>query len=295
MAEIRTRDGTWTFDGEVLRIVPALDRRVNRLRKALGEITVPVAAISGIAFEQGRRRGRLRLRLRSGADPFTQAVAGRLPDDADPYRLVVEPDAFALAELLVDDVRNCRIVEQVPDGPTDRYLMPGPDVPLRVSVGDGTVTFDGEHVRLEWNSSASAGKRSVGPRLFRVGDLVSVEWERATFTDYGCLRFTTGGEPGRLPPEKDPSCLAWTFGDGGTAPLVAAAVTARLPHPYGTPRPASDADSPANVPGRDTASEGEHDVDALLRRLRELGELRRRGVLTEEEFTLAKQAVLRRL
>ncbi|WP_286988830.1 SHOCT domain-containing protein [Thermomonospora sp. CIF 1] len=35
-------------------------------------------------------------------------------------------------------------------------------------------------------------------------------------------------------------------------------------------------------------------MDALLRRLRELGELHRSGVLTDEEFAFAKQAVLRR-
>jgi hypothetical protein len=35
--------------------------------------------------------------------------------------------------------------------------------------------------------------------------------------------------------------------------------------------------------------------DALLRRLRELGELHRDGVLTDEEFTMAKQAVLKRI
>ncbi|MER5836080.1 SHOCT domain-containing protein, partial [Streptomyces sp. NPDC002130] len=39
----------------------------------------------------------------------------------------------------------------------------------------------------------------------------------------------------------------------------------------------------------------EADHDALLRRLRELGELHRTGVLTDEEFTLAKQAILKRM
>jgi hypothetical protein len=34
--------------------------------------------------------------------------------------------------------------------------------------------------------------------------------------------------------------------------------------------------------------------DALLRRLRELGDLHKDGVLTEEKFTVAKQALLRR-
>ena len=33
----------------------------------------------------------------------------------------------------------------------------------------------------------------------------------------------------------------------------------------------------------------------MLRRLRELGELHRDGVLTDEEFVMAKQAILRRL
>ncbi|WP_146065331.1 SHOCT domain-containing protein, partial [Streptomyces sp. B226SN101] len=40
-----------------------------------------------------------------------------------------------------------------------------------------------------------------------------------------------------------------------------------------------------------TGHTGNH--DALLRRLRELGELHRAGVLTDEEFSTAKQAVLR--
>ncbi|WP_143626507.1 SHOCT domain-containing protein, partial [Streptomyces viridosporus] len=44
-----------------------------------------------------------------------------------------------------------------------------------------------------------------------------------------------------------------------------------------------------------TPAPAEHDHDALLRRLRELGELHRSGVLTDEEFALAKQAVLKRM
>ncbi|MDF3146699.1 SHOCT domain-containing protein, partial [Streptomyces sp. T21Q-yed] len=43
------------------------------------------------------------------------------------------------------------------------------------------------------------------------------------------------------------------------------------------------------------AASAEDAHDALLRRLRELGELHRTGVLTDEEFTMAKQAVLKRM
>ncbi|HEX2316000.1 MAG TPA: SHOCT domain-containing protein, partial [Thermomonospora sp.] len=43
-----------------------------------------------------------------------------------------------------------------------------------------------------------------------------------------------------------------------------------------------------------SAPSAEDEHDALLRRLRELGELHREGVLTDEEFATAKQALLRR-
>jgi hypothetical protein len=81
----------------------------------------------------------------------------------------------------------------------------------------------------------------------------------------------------------------WGFKKDPLMALVAAAVQARLPHPAApapkqlTPSPPSDRPAP------------EEDHDALLRRLRELGDLHRSGVLTDEEFTLAKQAVLKRL
>lgn len=71
--------------------------------------------------------------------------------------------------------------------------------------------------------------------------------------------------------------------------LVAAAVQARLPHP--------SAPSPTDTPPKQLTPTPppppEADHDALLRRLRELGDLHKSGVLTDEEFTLAKQAVLR--
>src|ERR1051326_1406151 len=96
MAEVMGKNGTWTFDGDLLRIVPGHDKEVSRVRAALGEIVVPLAAVGGIAFEaapeggdggkkakNGAGAGRLRLRLRSGADPFLQACGGRLADDSD--------------------------------------------------------------------------------------------------------------------------------------------------------------------------------------------------------------------
>ena len=75
--------------------------------------------------------------------------------------------------------------------------------------------------------------------------------------------------------------------------LVAAAVQARLPHPAGPPRPTCRPRDRKRLPL--PAAPAEDDHDALLRRLRELGELHRTGVLTDEEFALAKQAILKRM
>ncbi|GGW36416.1 hypothetical protein GCM10010503_10390 [Streptomyces lucensis JCM 4490] len=114
--------------------------------------------------------------------------------------------------------------------------------------------------------------------------------------DGDALRLT----PGR---DRNVSPLRRELGELGV-PLgalagVAAAVQARLPHPSATARDASPSASlgtaaPPEAPQLREEPAGE-DHDALLRRLRELGEPHRAGVLTDEEFTLAKQAVLKRM
>ncbi|MGV9240265.1 DUF4429 domain-containing protein, partial [Streptomyces nigra] len=164
MAEIIQRDGTWIFDGDALRLIPGRDKSVGVLRATLGELVVPLGALAGISFEQGKRSGRLRLRLRDGADPLLLATGGRLTEPHDPYQLVVEPDRYGVAEYLVDEVRNALLLDEVPADPVDRYLLPGPSVPLSFSAGDGTAGFDGEQVRLEWNWKTEEAKAAGGPR-----------------------------------------------------------------------------------------------------------------------------------
>ncbi|GAB2583546.1 DUF4429 domain-containing protein [Streptomyces capparidis] len=300
------KDGAWTFDGETLRLVPGRRRGVHRLRRELGEIAVPLRAVAGVTFEPGRRGGRLRLRLRDGADPFTQAVGGWLSEQADPYQLGVEGGRTGAAEYFVDEVRNALLLDQVPDGPCDRYLLPGPPVPLVAAALDGSVAFDGAEVRLEWKWLAEERKSSAGARRIALADLVGVEWHPAVGLTFGFLRFRCADGDAGLSPEDDPNCLV-LFGtqeEVGKTAMVAAAVTARLPHPSAAgardavPDPAAErgAVAAAETVGADTAGApgaGE-DHDALLRRLWELAQLHERGVLTYDEFTAAKQAVLRR-
>ncbi|MEU5835284.1 DUF4429 domain-containing protein [Streptomyces diacarni] len=326
MAEILQRAGAWTFDGEHLRIVPGTERQVHQLRKVLGEIVVPLAAIAGIAFEPGGRKGgRLRLRLREGADPLSQVARGRLPDSSDPYQLPVEKDRTGVAEYVVEEVRTALLLAEVPGTACDRYLLPGPAVPLTATGSDGTVTFDGENLQLDWNWMAEESKASAGPRRLGLGDLAGVEWTPALGWENGSLRFRLGGDQPALKPEHDPHCLVlWGVRQAretSGAVRLAAAVAARLPHPHGGSRPARardgralpEADAAQHPPEAATATGGPRaetaptggdvggpvaagaDHDVLLRRLRELGELHRSGVLTDEEFALAKKAVLDRL
>jgi hypothetical protein len=303
MAEVNVRDGLWTFDGDVVRIVPSRNRGVHQLRQALGDVAVPLVAVAGVVLEPGRKGGRLRLRLRSGADPLLQAARGQLPDAADPYQLTVDAGhKSGVAEYFVDELRNALLLEQVPDGPADSYLLHGPRVPLTTSAGDGTVTFDGERVRLEWSDTwAESSKKSAGPQQISLKDLSSVEWTPQTGWENGHLRFLPKGTSGRPQPKHDPYSITWGVQKlGGTALLLAAAVVARLPHPSSVSddQPALDAGGPAATAGAEPGGTGDADrggdPDALLRRLRELGELHREGVLTDEEFSTAKQALLRR-
>ncbi|MCX5333885.1 DUF4429 domain-containing protein [Streptomyces sp. NBC_00140] len=297
MAEIIQKDGTWTFDGDALRLTPGRDKNVSLFRKTLGELVVPLGALAGVSFEQGRKAGRLRLRLRDGADPLLHATGGRLTEPNDPYQLFVESDRYGVAEYFVDEVRNALLLDQVPSAPVAEYLLPGPAVPLSVSAGDGTASFDGERVRLEWNWKTEDAKAAAGIRTLAVTDLDAVEWIPAVGLENGCLRFSVRNAPTKAPPKYDPNSVElWGFKKDPLMALIAAAVQARLPHPAGAA--ATDVrdarEGRPELPSAPVAST-EDGHDALLRRLRELGELRRTGVLTDEEFTLAKQAVLKRM
>ncbi|MFJ8882848.1 DUF4429 domain-containing protein [Streptomyces sp. NPDC102402] len=301
MADIISRDGTWSFDGDVVRIVPG--GKAHPVRTALGEFAVPLQAVAGVSFEPDRKGGRLRLRLRTGACPVLRAADGRLKDASDPYQLVVEKDRTGVAEYLVDEIRNALLIEQVPDGPVDRFLLPGPSVPVSGGGGDGTASFDGEAVRLTWNWKAEESKEAAGAVTIPLSEVTGVRWIPSIGLENGSLRFDRGGAVSVSPAKFDPYSLElWGLSKREyTAVLVAAAVLVRIPASAGgaaitAPAEAAPALDPGPAPAAaPAAAPASDDHDVLLRRLRELGELFQAGILTDEEFATAKQAVLKRL
>jgi hypothetical protein len=308
MAEVLVPDGSWTFDGDLVRIVLDPGRRGREFRRARGDIAVPVLAIAGVTYSPGRHGG-LRLRVRDGADPFLQVGGGQLRDQFDPYRLAIPSSSTGAAEYLVDELRNALTIEQVPPGAVDHYLVAGPAVPLTARADDGVATFDGSHLRLEWTGWASPAKRAAGPQQISLDAIERVEWSPMAGTRGGLLRFAVRGTAPRAAHD-DPTSLTWgavrrnrwgSFASvktasqamGGTTSLVAAAVAARLPHPY---RTFDTTSLPVLPPGAEAAADPEPgDHDALSRRLRELRKLRDEGLLSDDEHEAAKQSVLRQL
>ncbi|WP_461031065.1 DUF4429 domain-containing protein, partial [Streptomyces sparsus] len=184
----------------------------------------------------------LRLRLRPAADPLTQATGGLLPDAADPYTLEVGKDRSGTAEYLVDEVRNALLLDEVPvDEPADRYLLPGPRVPLTLNGSDGRAAFDGEQVRIEWGWGAEESKKSSGSRVLRLADLARVEWSKPGGWESGWVRFVPKGPAVSVKPSHDPNCVVlWGLREAretAESALLLAAVTARLPHPTAPARP----------------------------------------------------------
>ncbi len=199
----------------------------------------------------------------------------------------MESDRYGVAEYFVDEVRNALLLDQVPSGPVDAYLLPGPSVPLSVSAGDGISELR-RRTRAPGVEVAGGG-RQVGrrARTLPLADITAVEWQPTVGLENGHLRFTVRAAPTKAPPKYDHNAVElWGFKRDPLMALVAAAVQARLPHPAAPAaraaledaRPAEDTPAPAPATTED-------DHDALLRRLRELGELHRSGVLTDEEFT----------
>ncbi|MCS0601318.1 DUF4429 domain-containing protein [Streptomyces sp. LP11] len=272
----------WEFESDSVLIRYERGIRTPRLFQALGERRIPLSAVEGVTLAPGRRGTvALRLVLREGADPLTEAADGQLKEGADPYRLVVPAEREGVAGYYADELRKL-LTES---GPSERHLVAAPEAPLQFKASDAKASFDGTRVRFRWSwTGASSAKWKAGDQSFPVTELTGVEW-RSPEDFEGHLRLVPrdGGADRPAQPDQDPASVVFGLGYGPVheslpfAAAVLAAVRARGPVPA----------IPAAPARRDPAD--------IAERIRHLGELHQAGLVTDEEFSSKKAELLAEL
>ncbi|MER6676006.1 DUF4429 domain-containing protein [Streptomyces sp. NPDC000983] len=275
----------WEFESDSVLIRYERGIRTPKLLQALGERRVPLAALSAVTLDPGKR-GTVVLRAhpRPGADPLMEAADGQLKEGCDPYRLVLPAERETLAEYYADEL-GAQLKES---GPADRFLVAAPEAPRAFKAYDAKASFDGRTVSFRWFwTGASSAKWKAGDQSFAIGDLCGVEW-RSPEVFEGHLRLLRRGESGPAQVDQDPGAVVFGLGYGPVheslpfAASVLAAVRAAGPAvPAATTVPAVAA------PRRDPAD--------IAERIRHLGELHRAGLVTDDEFSMKKAELLAEL
>ncbi|MEU4152614.1 DUF4429 domain-containing protein [Streptomyces sp. NPDC026659] len=278
----------WEFESDSVLIRYERGIRTPKLFQALGERRVPLAALEGVTLTRGRRGTvALQLQPRAGADPLMEAAAGQLPEDTDPYRLVLPAERETLAEYYADELK----VLLTESGPADGYLVAAPEPPLQFKAYDGKASFDGTSVRFRWSwTGASSAKWKAGDQKFAVSELTGVEW-RSPEVFEGHLRLLRPESAGAAPAQADQDPAAVVFGLGygpvhESLPFAAAVLAAVREH--GT------ASAPAAVTAR-AVDPARRDPADIAERIRHLGELHQAGLVTDEEFAAKKAELLAEL
>jgi hypothetical protein len=304
---------TWEFEGDSVLIRFGRGIRTPKLFQALGERRIPHEALSTVTVSPGRRGTVvLHARVRPGADPLMDAAAGQLKEGYDPYRLVLPAGRETLAEYYAQELRALLPAGEPGAGvrprPAESHLVAAPEAPLGFKAYDGKASFDGSQVSFRWSwTGASTTKWKAGDQTFRVGDLQGVEWRSPEGHD-GYLRLVrrtsaAGAGPGAVragghggaagedadrfaQPDHDPAAVVFGVGYGPvheSLPFAAAVLAAvRGGHAARAPVPAVAVTGPA-------------EARTVAARIRELGELHRAGLVTDEEFTSKKAELLAEL
>jgi len=295
MEELHGHHGTWRIDDEAVRIRFDSGRKVPTLFKSLGSCTVPLAAGREVEFDPGdRRRGwRLRLALEDGLDPY--AVLGAPGRGAPTPLLLTGPhDAELVAEYhseqIAASVRYARetLTGEIVAQEVARGLVGRP--PLQVRTAEGSASFDGTRVRLQWDGwLASTAKEKEKSRTFQLSEIQAAEWYPPVDVTEGYLRIVLRGVtlPEATKLDHDFFTLA-SHGSKGSDEtlLMAATINAHVP--------------PADAPGAAPAALGggasaDDDSEAVFATIRELGRLHSEGLLTDEEFSAKKAQLLDRI
>ncbi|MET9648749.1 DUF4429 domain-containing protein [Streptomyces sp. NPDC006460] len=277
---------TWEFESDAVVIRFERGIRTPRLFQALRERRIPHEALASVTLAPGKR-GTVVLHAvpRPGSDPLMEAAAGQLKDVCDPYRLVLPAERETLAEYYRDELRSVLADRPggVDDGPADGFLVAAPEGPQSFKAYDGKATFDGKaEVAFRWFwTGASSEKWKAGDQTFPVRELSGIEWRSPDVFD-GYLRLLPrNGEPQHAQADRDPAAVVFGLGYGPVHESLpfAASVLAAI-----------------RGAGRATPLEAERrDPAGIAERIRQLGDLHRAGLVTDDEFTAKKAELLAEL
>ncbi|RKS10454.1 putative oligomerization/nucleic acid binding protein [Nocardiopsis sp. Huas11] len=295
MEELRGHHGTWRLDDEMVRIRFDSGRKVPTLFKSLGSCAVPLAAVTDVEFDQvDRKRGwRLRLRLAEGTDPYAQ-LGGPGSEAPTPLVLTGPHDKELLAEYFSDQLaaaaRYAReLCERAPEpAEVAKGLVARP--PVQVRTAEGSASFDGTRVRLQWDGwLSSTAKEREKSREYRLSEIESATWYPPVDVTEGHLRIVLRGVtiPEATELENDFFTLASHGTKGGEETLLMAATLNA--HIQPVEAAAEEAAALAPVPGVSAEEE------SVFAKIRELGRLHAEGLLTDEEFSAKKAELLDRL
>lgn len=295
MEELRGHHGNWRIDDETIRVRFDSGRKVPALFRSLGNCSVPMAAVREVDFDQGSRKHgwRLRLRLVGDTDPYALlGVPGR--DSLTPLLLTGPHRGELLAEYFSEQIAaSARYAREVLTGEVDlrevsRGLVGRP--PLQVRTAEGSASFDGTRVRLQWDGwLSSTAKEKEKSRDYQLCEIESAQWYPPVDVTAGYLRIVLRGVtiPEAVELENDFFTLASHGSKGSEETLLMAATL----NAYLIP-----ADAPAE--GAVALSRGaaaDDGSEAVFVKIRELGRLHAEGLLTDEEFSAKKAELLGRL
>ncbi|MBB6120743.1 DUF4429 domain-containing protein [Nocardiopsis algeriensis] len=295
MEELRGHYGTWKFDDEAVRMRFDAGRKAPALLRALSGCTLPLAAVREVSFDPGdRKRGwRLRLHLAEGADPY--ASVGAYQDDYFTPLLLTGPHdkelvAEYFAQKLESSTAYAREAEGEPaPGAVALALVARP--PLLVRTAEGSASFDGTRVRLQWDGwLASTAKGKEKSREYRLADIEAARWYPPVDLSEGYLRIVLRGVsiPEASSRENDFFTLA-SHGRKGSEETLLMAATLNA-HVAG-----EAAGEPGAEPAALESGPGQGGSEEIFAKIRELGLLHAEGLLTDDEFSAKKAELLARL
>lgn len=264
-------------------------RRRARMHRVLKRLYVPVTALKGLEFTPGfgNPTGTIRFLPRPGASPFHQAAGGDLHPSGDPLAFAFPAEKELLTEYYATEITRAISAHGMADTPADRFLISSPSCHSRLVAFDGTVEWKKEGLHFTWGLEANPMKRRRKQQsTVPINKLQSVTWTdwRHDPDKIGYLRFQVIGNRRAKHQTVDPTTVILDTEERFAEGLVfAAAVLDRMQLKKKPPlRPRSTAALP--VLSRETTQ-----------LLRELGDLRDAGILTEEEFQAKKRQLLGRI